>query len=48
MTETAAMHDHTVILQVFHLTDMVGLVFGHHDTVGEELHDVLAVLAVHP
>ena len=46
MTETAAMHDDAVVLQVFLLTDMDGLVFGGQDTVRKQLHDVLAVETV--
>ena len=46
MTEAAAMYDHAVVLQVLALADMDRLVLGHHDTMGEELHDVLTVETV--
>ena len=46
MTETAAMHDDAVVLQVFLLTDMDGFVLGGQDTVRKQLHDVLAVETV--
>ena len=46
MTETAAMHDDAVVLQVFLLTDMDGFVLGGQDTMRKQLHDVLAVETV--
>ena len=46
MTKTPSMHNHTVVLQVFTLTDMDRLILRYNDTMGKELDDVLTIETV--
>ena len=43
VTETALMHNHTMVVQIIDITDIDALAFGYDNAVGEKLNDRLTI-----